>query len=322
MMKPGEGGNGAVRYSFSAYPNGWFRVAYSSEIAPGEVKPLAYFGAKLVLFRTDGGESKVLDAHCPHLGADLGIGGRVEGQGIRCPFHHWLWDGGGNCIDIPYAKKIPPKAKLRAWPVCEKNGVIFAYHHAEKRPPSYEVPDLPQFDSSAWRQPHVRHWKVRARWLDMNENCVDIAHFKYVHGTLTLPEAKAEIDGHVFRTDGRFTWKAPTPEGKSTGHLVSADHGPGFQTVQLTGIIDTLLMNTATPIDEEYTDVSFAYTVRTEGDPHKERLAQAVIKDLEAQFDNDLPIWENKAYFERPVLCDGDGPVGLYRKWYRQFFSL
>ena len=154
----------------------------------------------------------------------------------------------------------------------------------------------------------------------MNENCVDIAHFKYVHGTLTFPESSVEIDGHIFRTDSHYTCKAPTPEGKASGHLVSADHGPGFQTVELRGIIDTLLMNTATPIDEESTDVSFAYTVKTDGDEHKERLAQAVIKDLEQQFDNDLPIWENKAYHARPVLCDGDGPVGLYRKWYRQFF--
>lgn len=35
-------------------PLGWFQVAYSDEIAPGDVKPLKYFGRDLVIFRTDG----------------------------------------------------------------------------------------------------------------------------------------------------------------------------------------------------------------------------------------------------------------------------
>ncbi len=318
-MRESAENQGSSRYPFAAYPSGWFRVAYADEVAAGEVKSLAYFGTKLVLFRSEEGEASVLDAYCPHLGADMGLGGRVEGKGIRCPFHDWHWDGGGRCLDIPYATRIPPKAATRSWPVCERNGVIFVYHDAPGRAPSYEIPELPQLASSDWRRPHIRHWKVRARWLDMNENCVDIAHFKYVHGTLTIPEARAEIDGHIFRTDSLFSWKTPGGEGHGTGHLVSTDHGPGFQTVELDGILDTLLMNTVTPIDAEHAEASFLYTVRTGGIEANEQLAKAVIQDLEQQFENDLPIWENKAYWTKPLLCDGDGPVPLYREWMQQF---
>jgi hypothetical protein len=89
--------------------------------------------------------------------------------------------------------------------------------------------------------------------------------------------------------------------------------------VRITGLIDSLLMNTATPIDESQTDLSFAYTVKAEGDPRKQRLADAIVKDLKNQFDNDRPIWENKAYWTRPALCDGDGPLATYRKWVQQF---
>jgi hypothetical protein len=39
------------------------------------------------------------------------------------------------------------------------------------------------------------------------------------------------------------------------------------------------------------------------------------------QLEQDIPIWEHKVYFDRPVLCDGDGPIGLFRKWSRQFYS-
>ena len=81
----------------------------------------------------------------------------------------------------------------------------------------------------------------------------------------------------------------------------------------------TLMVNTATPVDEETTDVSFAYTVRTEGDERKRHLADAIVADLKDQFEADRPIWENKAYWKRPALCDGDGPLGTYRKWVQQF---
>ena len=306
------------RYPFPAYPNGWFRVAYSSELEPRAVKPLHYFGRELVLFRSEDGAAHVLDAHCPHMGAHLGVGGRVEGSGLRCPFHEWLWSGNGDCLEIPYAKRIPPKAQMRSWPVAEQNGLILVYHHAERKPPSYEIPDLAQVASDAWREPHIEHWRMRARWLDMNENCIDRAHFVYVHGTLTMPTIDTKADGPIFRTESRMDLK--TPGGPGEGCLVTTDYGPGFQTVEISGIIDTFLMNTCTPIDEEETDVSFLYTVKTEGDERKERLAKKVVADLVQQFENDRPIWENKAYWSGPLLCDGDGPLPVYRSWMQQFF--
>lgn len=38
------------------YPTGWFVVGWSSDVAPGDVKRLHYFGRELVCFRTEGGE--------------------------------------------------------------------------------------------------------------------------------------------------------------------------------------------------------------------------------------------------------------------------
>ena len=45
----------------------------------------------------------VLDAFCPHLGAHLGMGGTVEGNALRCPFHGWEFATSGACTAIPYA---------------------------------------------------------------------------------------------------------------------------------------------------------------------------------------------------------------------------
>jgi phenylpropionate dioxygenase-like ring-hydroxylating dioxygenase large terminal subunit len=315
---PRDGGREGDRYPFPAYANGWFRVAYSNELAPGEVVSLSYFGRELVVYRDEAGQAHVMDAHCPHLGAHLGVGGRVEGDSIRCPFHAWKFGPDGRCNEIPYARRIPPNAAVKSWPVMEENGIVFTWYHADDAAPTYAIPRLEGVDDPAWRPLEVHHWKLRARWLDMNENCVDAPHFHYVHGVLQIPTSSVREDEHVFEVTSTFTQKAPG--GTAEAVLTTCEYGPGFQHVSQGGLIDSLLMNTATPIDEEYTDVSFAYSVKTEGDPRKEKLAVKVVQDLVSQFENDMPIWENKACWRRPTLCDGDGPVGQYRRWYQQFF--
>lgn len=310
----------ASRYPFPPYANGWYRVAYSGEVAVGEVQSLHYFGRELVLFRDEQGAAHVLDAHCPHLGAHLGHGGRVEGGGLRCPFHAWVWAGDGSCLEVPYAKRIPPGAKIRSWPVTEQNGLVCLWYDAQGRPPSWALPVLPEIGDPDWTPLEVRRWTVRSRWLDMNENAVDQAHFQYVHGSKTMPATEAEIDGHVLRCRSRM--KLGTPRGEAEGGIDTTDFGPAFQTVRLTGIVDTVMMNTTIPIDAETTDVSFAYTVCTKGDAEKAvGVGAAIIRDLEHQMSQDIPIWENKKYWAQPMLCDGDGPIAVYRRWMKQFFD-
>jgi 3-ketosteroid 9alpha-monooxygenase subunit A len=308
------------RFPFPPYANGWYRVAYSAEVAPGELKGLRYFGRELVLFRDESGAAHVLDAHCPHLGAHLAHGGRVEGAGVRCPFHAWLWAGDGTCLEVPYAKRVPPNAKIRAWPTVEKNGLVCLWYDSRERPPAWELPDLLEIGDADWTPLEIRHWTVRSRWLDMNENAVDQAHFEYVHGARSMPSTQAEIDGHVLRCCSRM--KLGTPRGEADGGIDTTDFGPAFQTVRLSGIVDTLMMNTTVPIDEDTTDVSFAYTVCTKGDANRARgVGAAIIRDLEHQMAQDIPIWEHKKYWTKPMLCDGDGPIAVYRRWMKQFFD-
>ena len=118
------------RFSFPRYPNGWFQMAWSDEIAVGDVRRLSGFCKELVAFRGKSGRLCVLDAYCPHLGAHLGVGGTVEGDTIQCPFHGWRFDGNGVCVDVPYAKCIPANSGLTRWPVVERNGLVMVWHHA------------------------------------------------------------------------------------------------------------------------------------------------------------------------------------------------
>jgi len=91
-------------------PFGWFAVARSQDLASGGVQPLYYFDEHLVLYRSMDGKSHVLEAFCPHLGAHLSHGGKVEDDVIVCPFHGWQFDSQGACVKVPYASQIPKRA--------------------------------------------------------------------------------------------------------------------------------------------------------------------------------------------------------------------
>jgi 3-ketosteroid 9alpha-monooxygenase subunit A len=148
-------GKHAYRYPFPPYPTGWFAVAYGDELRRGGVKPVDAFGRELVLFRGEDGVARVFDALCPHLGAHLGHGGMVAGNGIVCPFHHWSFDEKGHCVDIPYSSRaIPQQARVRSFPVREVNQAIFVWHDAQQRAPSWELPIVPQAGADDWTRPH------------------------------------------------------------------------------------------------------------------------------------------------------------------------
>src|SRR5262245_36038191 len=82
-------GGDAVSQAVTGFPRGWFMVCYSDELPVGETRPLRYFGQHLAAYRGEDGQVRVLDAHCPHMGAHLGVKGVVIGNLIACPFHGW-----------------------------------------------------------------------------------------------------------------------------------------------------------------------------------------------------------------------------------------
>ncbi len=309
----------ASRFPFPI-PNGWFQVAYSGDLAPGAVQPLRYFAQDLVLFRGESGEARVLDAFCPHLGAHIGYGGKVSGDTIVCPFHAWRYDGSGACVEVPYAKKIPAKAQLRSWPVLERNGMLWVWHHAEDKAPDWEIPAVAEYGAPGW-SPYARHrWTIRTRNQEMAENGIDRAHFAYVHGAADVPESEVTFEGARFRSLQKLEFQ--TPRGAVRGAIESNTWGFGLGLVRFTGICETVLLGCTTPIDLEHVDVRFSFSVKRErGNDVDRGVGAAIINDIVKQLDEDTPIWESKIYQPRPVLCDGDGPIGEFRRWSRQFYS-
>lgn len=297
-------------------PNGWFMVAYDDELPPQGVLPLHYFGKDLVLYRTASGRAQAHDAFCAHLGAHLGHGGRVEGEELVCPFHGWRFGTDGRCMAVPYAKRIPPQAQLRAWPTVAGSGMIFVWHHAQGAAPSYDPPHVPEWGQPDWEPWQRFRWQVRSASQEIIEGAVDNAHFPYVHKNEGMPGMEIEFDGPFLRTRSSLH----LPEGPTRMHVHFYGIGAGVGRKE--GLGDVAFIGTETPIDDETVDFRFSLMKkRTDADDPSGGMAQFYIDEIARGVGEDIPIWENKGFQPKPMLCDVDGPIPQYRRWASQFYS-
>jgi phenylpropionate dioxygenase-like ring-hydroxylating dioxygenase large terminal subunit len=174
----------------------WLPVAVSAQLEQRNPMPVAPFGEKLALFRDASGRLGLIADRCAHRGTSLSAGadnvktsGRIDANGLRCPYHGWLYDVTGQCRDQPGEPegfKFCDKVKLQAYPVQEKYGFIWAFMG------SGEPPELPPLDAVA-REDGVRINTI-GRWpcnyFQVLENLVDPVHVSVLHQETDFDQAK------------------------------------------------------------------------------------------------------------------------------------
>jgi len=309
-------------YSDLPIPFGWFAVAMSGDIAPGEVKTLQYFGTEFVLWRGENGQVSAVDPFCPHLGAHLGVNSEVVGNDLRCPFHHWSFNGEGGVTDIPYADLIPPRLKrscLPTWPVEEADGVIFVWYHPIKAAPKWEVARLPECPDGDWILAETHEWIIDIHCQEITENGQDYAHFRAVHGVPYAPTADFRIEGWVRRNTVVAEMK--TPKGLMTGKIDVTATGPGQSITEYTDVTHVVQSQQVTPIDSGTTHLRWQMYHIPGLSEGRMRVTKARMRDLVKQVNQDIPIWNRKRFMEKPLLVKGDGPMLAYREQYARFYQ-
>ena len=175
----------------------WQPAALGVELEGGRpVVPVTLLGERLVLFRDDEGELGLIGRHCLHRGADLCFG-RREDNGLRCPFHGWLYGRDGQCLDQPgepEGSQMHKRIRAVSYPVVEKNGIVFAYMGPD------EPPAFPNFDCFRAPDSHVFAFKGlwECNWLQALEIGIDPAHASFLHRFLE-DEDPEEGYGRQFR---------------------------------------------------------------------------------------------------------------------------
>jgi len=157
----------------------WLALSTAEELydIPKAVKVL---GEELVLFRDLHGRLGLVGLHCPHRGTSLEYGD-VEENGIRCPYHGWLFDVSGQCLEQPAEPKdsvFCQKVKHLSYPVQELGGLIFAYLGPQPAPP------LPRYSCLVDRGGMRQIEPVRTNdynWFNFFENSADPCHICILH---------------------------------------------------------------------------------------------------------------------------------------------
>lgn len=278
-----------ARFPFATYPRGWFVVGFAGDVAVGAVQTVHHFGVDIVLFRTESGKLAAIDRTCPHLGAHLGVGW-VDGECLRCPLHAWGFDGTGRCVDVPGVPRIPKKASVSAWPVREIDGLVLVYHCPRGEAPTWEPPTLSR---EGWTADRTQRWELRSHPQEVAESVVD------GHGR----RAAAVPEGHVLRVRGAG----------DDGDVEVVLHGLG---VVVSTDARARRRIYATPIDEQRIALFAVHNTAMVDAARDEAAFAAFVGELA----RDFPIWETKAYLERPLLV-GDGPIGRFRGWAGQFYD-
>ena len=261
----------------------WQPVGLSGDVTPGQKpKQLRVLSEDLVLFRDDKGRPGLLGLHCSHRLTSLAYG-RVEDGGIRCPFHAWLFDIEGKCLEQP-AEPEPFTDKFRhlAYPCQELGGLIFAYMG-----PKDKMPLLPRYEVLV-REDGTRkvdYYLINSNYLQNVEGALDTIHAPFLHmdgwskekaKMATFPKPKIKFT----ETDYGIWQKSWLPLPSANGPVVEDMYAHFFMPAGFVRIQDSRrgkgdlkkFQSWYVPMDDTHTmrfQVSFAPLGTHEGKPYQ-----------------------------------------------------
>ena len=214
----------------------WTPALLSRELPTPNSGPLRLklLGEDFIAFRDSDGNVGIVNARCPHRGANLFFG-RNEDCGLRCVYHGWKFDVHGQCIDIPNASpevadRLKPNAQIRALQVREWGDVIWAFMGEG------EAPELPQFEFAKVPPSHrfVSKKFQQCNWAQACEGGLDTAHFSFLHAGINDGEKVGLHQVGMSRDDiagqneparlARFRWMVEDGEPRFT----VLDHAAGM----------------------------------------------------------------------------------------------
>jgi 5,5'-dehydrodivanillate O-demethylase oxygenase subunit len=256
----------------------WHPVGTALELAEEPVQKVRLLGENLTLYRSEGGEYGLIGERCPHrcLSMEYGI---PDARGLRCAYHGWLFDAKGRCLEQPFEDRTlerntyKEKVTIKAYPVRELGGLIFAYLGPEPVPlvPRWDILVRDDLDKV------VEIHRLPCSWLQCMENAADPVHFEFLHAAFgnyqlkKLGRPPAMKPGrHVKIAFDRFDYgimkrrllegESPDVDDWTTGHPLL------FPNILAVGSAAAPTLQFRVPVDDTHT-IQFAYrtTLRKAG---------------------------------------------------------
>jgi phenylpropionate dioxygenase-like ring-hydroxylating dioxygenase large terminal subunit len=292
------------------YFQSWFPLCLASEVGADSLIGVDILGSRVIVYRDATGKVVVQSAWCPHLGADLSQGQRIEGQ-VRCPYHHWRFDTSGACTHIPTGDRIPAAARIFTYPSAEAWGLVWLFN-GEK--PLFGVPRIPDaVEAELDLEAHFRGVRRSSGEVALS-NGIDFQHLRTLHGLQTTEPREIEV--RDFDIEFKVDNAGYTQHGLITGMSTFAQHiTPAGQ--------EMFMLFCGGPIDRTQRRSFFVIGVPKGADSPAVRAANkaklAGIKEfVERLLSEDEPVLDAMR-FRRGVLVQSDRYLSRYFKYVNDF---
>lgn len=179
--------------------NAWYVAAWADEVTR-DLAQIKMLGEKICVFRTQAGEVIALEDACAHRKLPLSKG-RIKGDTVECGYHGLTFDCAGQCVWAPGTGRIPSQAKVRAYPVHEKYGLVWIWMGNAAIADADEIIDIPNFDSPDWGINRGAAMELQCNYLLMCDNLLDPTHVAWVHQSSFAAAATKDTPLRVTKTD-------------------------------------------------------------------------------------------------------------------------
>ena len=182
--------------------NCWYVAAYPDEIGR---TPMArtFLDEPVVLYRKEDGEVVALDNRCAHRLAPLNQG-RLVGDVIQCAYHGLQFDSTGTCVKLPSGGLVPPRAKLKVYPVAERHAVVWIWMGVPALADPAAIPDFSSIENPeyGWFNGYLY---AKANYQLMVDNLLDLSHSEFLHPQLSSPGWSARNEQTVTQVGDTIT---------------------------------------------------------------------------------------------------------------------
>lgn len=181
--------------------NAWYVCAWDHEVTR-EMRRRIILDEPVLLFRRDDGMPVALEDRCCHRQAPLSMG-KLVGNIVQCPYHGLQFDSTGACVKIPSQDRIPASARIKNFPVMEKNQWIWIWMGDPARADPALIEDFHWMDGAKWGAAGS-YLHVEANYLLLVENLLDTTHLPFLHPTSLGTDAFARSEFEVAREGDRI----------------------------------------------------------------------------------------------------------------------
>ncbi len=130
--------------------NCWYVGAWDHELIDGKLLSRVLLNEHVLLYRAESGKVVAMNDRCPHRGALLSQG-RIEGDAVRCMYHGIKFDCTGKCVQIPGQDMIPPKMRVRTYPVHEIGHLVWIWVGDPAKADISKIVNLPYMTDRNWK---------------------------------------------------------------------------------------------------------------------------------------------------------------------------